>query len=167
VTKLWWQISKFLPFLVGHYAFYHRSSKNTTGLAAAAQKEAVTGKPTRSGGTRCIPNLYLALTNLWKLEPAFKRHFAEVSFLVSNIPNIISEYFQRMSSAPTKVSAKARGFLKHLKSDEFIGRAAMVTDITFRMKCLSLLLQRNKCTLPECLELVENAIASLEKLKTK
>lgn len=74
-------VSKFriLPFLEGLHAFYHRSSKNTFALASAAQREGVTGKPTRIGGTRWVPHLHTALTNFWKLQPAFKRHFVEVS----------------------------------------------------------------------------------------
>jgi hypothetical protein len=77
--------SKFriLPFLEGLYSFYHRSSKNTTVLAAAAKMEEVTGKPTRIGGTRWVPHLYLALSNFWKLQAALKRHFSEVSILLS------------------------------------------------------------------------------------
>jgi hypothetical protein len=49
-------------------------------LRVSAKAHGVTGIPTRVGGTRWVPHLYLSLTNFWKLFPALFQHFGEVLF---------------------------------------------------------------------------------------
>jgi hypothetical protein len=60
------------------YKFYHNSSLNRSMLRLSAKAHGVTGIPTRVGGTRWIPHLYLALVNFWKLFPALVQHLGEV-----------------------------------------------------------------------------------------
>jgi hypothetical protein len=72
---------RILPFLEGIYSFYHRSSKNRSGLSDCARQANVSGTPTRIGGTRWVSHLHTALVNFWKLQPALKIHLAKVNKL--------------------------------------------------------------------------------------
>ena len=80
---------------------------------------------------------------------------------------MLCQFQLQINTHSSDASAKAKGFLKKMQSTQFLKDAAMTTDIVMRLKKASLFLQKNKCNIADCQDVVKSAVASLEKLKQK